>query len=65
MKKYFGTDFRRVHHAIKVARFKEGLNRGPYKGSIGEAPLYVNDEFRDLADMAASRPDPGSSITIA
>jgi putative nucleotidyltransferase with HDIG domain len=25
MKKYFGTDFKRVHHAIKVARFAEQI----------------------------------------
>jgi HD superfamily phosphodiesterase len=25
MKKYFGTDFKRVHHAIKVARFSEQI----------------------------------------
>ncbi|MGO8990104.1 MAG: HD domain-containing protein [bacterium] len=25
MKKYFGTDFRRVHHAVKVARFAEKI----------------------------------------
>ncbi len=52
MKKYFGTDFRRVHHAIKVARFAEQI----LKMEGGNPPVVMGAAYlHDIGIHEADR----------
>jgi len=48
MKRYFGTDYKRVNHALKVARYTEQILKmeGGHPWSSWDPPIYTTSDSR-------------------